>query len=105
MSVYRTLGTQTQVTLFADNATLFSSASIFLVNSLVSKELCRISTINPWEYTGGAVLDSALQKNLENHRISGLEVPNNQIPAVRMGILRANYVQLPGGDTVLSRGI
>jgi len=102
MPVYRTLGTQTPVTLFADNAGLFTSTSSFSVNFLVSKELCRKSTAKPWEYTGGAVSASALQKNLENHRISGLEVPNNQIPAVRTGILRTNCVQLPGGETVRS---
>jgi hypothetical protein len=105
MPVYRTLGTQTPVILFADTAGLFTSTSSFSVNSLVSKELCRKFVAKPWGYTGGAVSDSALQKNLENHRISGLEVPNNQIPAVRAGILRANCVQLPGGETVQNRRI
>ena len=100
MSVYRTLGTQTPVILFADNAGLFSPTSSFTVNSLVSKELCRKFAAKPWEYTGGAVSASALRKNLENHRISGLEVPNNQIAAVRRGVPRAKYVQLPGGETV-----
>jgi hypothetical protein len=102
MPVYRTLGTQTPVTLFADNAGLFTSTSSFSVNSLVSRELCCYFVAKPWEYSGGAVSESSVRKNLENHRISGFEVPNNQIPAVRMGILRANCVHLPFGEPVRS---
>ena len=77
MSVYRTLGTQTPVTLCCRQRRLLTSKSNFSVNSLFRKELCRKSAAKPGEYTGGAVSDSALQKNLENRRISGVEVPNN----------------------------